>query len=74
MHSLPDMNELMKIAASPAGQKLLELLQSSSKSDLNKIVQDASAGNYSAAKAGLSKILAEKDAKQLLMELERHHE
>ena len=37
MHSLPDMNELAKIAASPAGQKILAIVQHSNDLDLDKL-------------------------------------
>jgi len=73
MHSLPDMNELMKIAASPAGQKLLALLQNSAV-DMTRLSQDASTGNYAAVKSQLAGILASDDAQHLLKQLENRNE
>ena len=46
MQPLPDMNQLIKLASSPAGQKLLTLLQRDSTVDFRKVAQSASAGNY----------------------------
>lgn len=74
MQSLPDINELMKIAASPAGQKLLSMLQNSPEVDLTKLAQEASSGNMLAVKRQLSGILASEDAQRLLKQLEKSHE
>lgn len=74
MQSLPDINELMKIAASPAGQKLLSMLQNSPEVDLTKLAQEASSGNMLAVKRQLSGILASEDAQRLLKQLDKSHE
>lgn len=71
MQQLPDMNELMKIARSPAGQKLLALLQSSSRSELDAIATEASTGNMHAAGQKLAGLLASDEAKALLRQLEK---
>ena len=44
MQQLPDRNELMKIARSPAGQQLMAMLQSGNPSELNEIAAEAAAG------------------------------
>lgn len=74
MQSLPDMNQLMKLAASPAGQKLLAMLQNDKTIDLKKLSQTASAGNMADAKAQLAGILASEEANELLKQLERAYE
>ena len=74
MHSLPDMNELAKIAASPAGQKILAIVQHSNDQDLDKITRDLKSGNIAAAQKELSAILANTDIQRLLKQLEIPHE
>ena len=74
MQSLPDMNQLMKLAASPAGQRLLSLLQNDTSIDLKKLAQSASTGNYSDAKDQLSGFLTSTETAKLLKELEKTYE
>ena len=74
MQPLPDMNQLLKLASSPAGQKLLALLQKDSTVDFQKVAQSASAGNYEGAKQQMSDFLASKEVQQLLKQLENPHE
>ena len=74
MQSLPDMNQLMKLASSPAGQRLLSMLQNDTSIDLKKLAQSASGGNLSAAKEQLSGFLASEEANMLLKELEKTYE
>ena len=74
MQPLPDMNQLLKLASSPAGQKLLTLLQKDSTVDFKKVAQSASAGNYEGAKQQMSDFLASKEVQQLLKQLENPHE
>lgn len=71
MQQLPDMNELIKIARSPAGQKLLSLLQSASKSELDAITAEAAAGNMQEAGKRLSNLLKSEEAQNLLKHLEK---
>lgn len=74
MQPLPDMNQLLKLASSPAGQKLLALLQKDSTVDFKKVTQSASAGNYADAKQQMSNFLASKEVQELLKQLENPHE
>ena len=72
MEQLPDMNSLLKLARSPAGQKLLAMLQSNcSRSELDTISADAAAGNIQEASRKISGILASEEAKELLKQLEK---
>lgn len=71
MQPLPDMNQLMKLAASPAGMRLLSMLQNDTSIDLKKLAQTASAGNLSAAKEQLSGFLSSEEANTLMKELEK---
>lgn len=74
MQPLPDMNQLMKLAASPAGQKLLAMLQNDARIDLNKLAHSASSGNFTDAKQQLSDFLASEEAHTLLKQLENTYE
>lgn len=70
MQSLPDMNELRKLSASPAGQKLLSSLKNSNL-DLDQLSREASAGNLDAIKQQLSSLLASEETRELLKQLQR---
>ena len=69
MQQLPDRNELMKIARSPAGQKLIAMLQSGSQADLNAIASEAAAGNMQEAGRKLATLLNTAEAQNLLKQL-----
>lgn len=70
MQQLPDRNELMKIARSPAGQQLMAMLQSGNPAELNAIAAEAAAGNIQEAVRKLSGLLQKDEAKELLKLLE----
>lgn len=70
MQPTPDITTLLKIAQSPAGQKLLAMLQSSN-ADLSQIAAAAAAGNIEEAKQKLSSTLASREAQELLKQLEQ---
>lgn len=74
MQSLPDMNQILKLAASPAGQKLLSMLRNDPGIDLNKLAQSASAGNLQDAKQQLSGFLSSEEANALMKQLENSYE
>ena len=71
MEQLPDMNTLMKLARSPAGQTLLALLQNSDPAALEAITADATAGNIKDAGRKLSSILGPKEIGELMKQLEQ---
>ena len=50
MQPMPDIAALLKIAQSPAGKKLLALLQSSQPGELDRIASAAASGNLEEAK------------------------
>ena len=70
MQPMPDMTALLKIAQSPAGQKLLAMLKDNSALDLGSITSAAASGNLEEAKEKLSEVLTSKEAKELLKQLE----
>lgn len=71
MQQMPDMAALLKIAQSPAGQKLFAMLRSSNGADMDSITSAAASGNLEGAKEKLSGILNSKEAKELLKQLEQ---
>lgn len=71
MQPMPDITALLKIAQSPAGQKILTMLQSSNPADLDSIASAAASGNLEEAKQKLSSILSTKDSQELLKQLEK---
>ena len=70
MEPIPDLAALMKIAQSPAGQKLLTMLQSSNAGELQHIASTAAAGNLQEAKQKIISLLNSKEARDLLKQLE----
>ena len=70
MQPMPDMAALLKIAQSPAGQKLLAMLQANRNVDIHSIAAAAAAGNLDGAKEKLSSVLDSKEARELLKQLE----
>lgn len=69
MDKSQDYSELLKRAQSPAGQKLLTLLQRSGGDELQTAMEKASRGDFAQAKQQLSILLENPEAKKLLYEL-----
>lgn len=65
----PSVQELMRLAASPAGQQLINLMRQQGGSELEKAVTQASAGDYTQAKRLIDKMMADPQAIKLLNEL-----
>lgn len=72
MQSMPDIAALVKIAQSPAGQKILSMLQTNHSADLDRITTAAASGNLEEAKEKLSVILSSKEVQDLLKQLEKN--
>ena len=70
MQPMPDMAALLKIAQSPAGQKLLAMLKDNPALDLGSITSAAASGNLEEAKEKLRCIFSSEEAKALLEQLE----
>ena len=70
MQSMPDISALLKIAQSPAGQKLLTMLQSDPSADLNNLAAAAASGDLEEARNKLRGLLASREARDLLQQLE----
>lgn len=66
-----NMQEIMRLAASPAGQQLIALLQQQNSAALHSAIASASAGNYEHAKSALGSMLDSPEARTLLQQLGR---
>ena len=65
-----DLNQLMKLARSPAGQQLIRLLQQQGGKELETALQKASSGDFGQAKNALSSLLDSPESHKLLKQLE----
>lgn len=72
MQQKPDkstMQEALRLANSPAGQKLFALLKQNSSDAVNKAGQQAAKGDFDQAKNTLSQILQSEEIQKLLKEM-----
>ena len=63
------MEDVMRLAKSPAGQQLLAMLQQGDSAKLEQAASLAKTGNYAQAGQTLSAMLSSPEAKKLLKEL-----
>ena len=63
------MEEVMRLAKSPAGQQLIAMLKQQDHSKLEQAVAQAKTGDYSQAGQTLSAMLSSQEAQRLLKEL-----
>ncbi len=63
------MEEVMRLAKSPAGQQLLAMLKQGDSAKLEQAVTQAKTGNYSQASQTLSNLLSSPEAQKLLKDL-----
>lgn len=63
------MDEVMRLAQSPAGQQLLAMLKQADSSKLEQAVTQAKTGDYSQAGQTLNAMLSSPEAQKLLKEL-----
>ena len=63
------MEDVMRIAKSPAGQQLMALLQQKDSAALSQATAQAKAGNYSQVGQTLSSLLSSPEAQKLIKEL-----
>ena len=72
MQQIPDMSEWIRLAQTPAGQRLIALLQKQGGPQLQQAIASAAGGDYNRAKHILSELLSAPEAQALLGELEGH--
>ncbi len=63
------MEEVMRLAKSPAGQQLIAMLKQKDNAKLEQAVAQAKGGDYSHASQTLSAMLSSPEAQRLLKEL-----
>ena len=63
------MEEIMRLAKSPAGRQLMAMLQQKDSGQLQQAVTQAKSGNYAQAGQTLSEMLSSPEAQKLLKEL-----
>lgn len=63
------MEEVMKLAKSPAGQQLMAMLKQQDSAKLEQAATQAKTGDYSQASQTLSAMLSSPEAQRLLKEL-----
>lgn len=71
MQNMPDFSDVMRLAQTPEGKKLISMLQNSDSTALNTALSSAQAGDYSSAKNALSAFLNTPEAQALLQALGR---
>ena len=67
----PSMQEVLRLASTPAGQQLIALMRQQGGRRFQKAMEDAASGNYAQAKQEIESMLADPKAQQLLKELGR---
>lgn len=65
------MQEVLRMAASPAGQQLIAMLRKQSDSDFQAAMSSAASGDYTQAKQAIEKLMADPQALKLLKQLGR---
>jgi len=65
--------EAQRLANSPAGQQLIKLLQQRDSAGLQKAMDQASSGDYTAAGQTLSTLLSSPEAQKLIQQLGGKH-
>lgn len=65
----PSMQDILRLAQSPEGQKLILMLQKSGGKDLQQAMEKAAAGDYSKAKETISNLMKDPEAKKLMEQL-----
>ena len=65
------MEEIMRLASSPAGQQLMQMLQQSDPAALRQAAQKAASGDMVSAKAAMSALVQNPEVKKLLEQLGR---
>ena len=63
------MEEAMRLANSPTGQQLLQMLQNADNAKLQKVVQQVNSGDLEGAKAAVSQLFSSTQGQDLLRKL-----
>lgn len=63
------MQDAMRLAATPAGQQLIALLQQSDQNAINQAMEQAKKGDFTQIKETLSPLLASEEVQKLIQQL-----
>lgn len=66
-----DMQEMMRLAKSPAGQQLIAMLRQKDPAAFQQAAKQAGSGNYAQAMDSLKNVLSSEEGQRLLKELRR---
>lgn len=61
--------DAMRLASTPAGQQLIQILQQQNNADMESAMASAAAGDYTQAKKALSSLLSDPTTQALLKQL-----
>lgn len=64
-----DMSQIMRMAQSPAGKKLIALLKQNDSDEMQQAMKRAAEGDYSQAKSAINKFLSTPEASTLIEQL-----
>ena len=64
-----DMSQIMRMAQSPAGKKLIALLKQNDSDEMQQAMKQAADGDYSQAKNAIDKFLSTPEARALVEQL-----
>ena len=65
------MQEVLRMAATPAGQQLIAMFRSQSDSEFQSAMSSAASGDYTQAKRAIEKLMQDPQAQKLLKQLGR---
>lgn len=63
------LQEAMRMASTPAGQRLIAMLRQGNDGELRQAMEQASSGDYETARKTLSQVLSTPEAQELLRQL-----
>ncbi len=72
MENLPEgisLEEIMRLAKSPAGQQLIKALGSKDPQSLQNVIKNAKSGNLQQAKNGIASLMASEDMQKIMKDL-----
>lgn len=69
--SADDYAELLKLANSPSGSKLVELMKHNTDSNLDELMNKMQAGDFTQAKEFIQRLLQQPEAQKLIKEMRK---
>ena len=69
MQNMPDYAQILRLAKSPEGQKLIAKLHQADSTSINAAMKSVQTGDYEGARSALSSLLSAPEIQQLLKQL-----